>query len=273
MYDEVFIDSKTIRNDVKKPIVNFKLQVIGALYKTIHVSIDIVPAIRIPQWWPVNSNTTVNKVVTQEGCLLLCQEPSGMLTINETQCGVSTYFRVSCAPAEIKLIRTFPEWIRKSYAIAKLMKGNFMCPKLKFGRSKPKSDECSGFQRYKLVEFEAVISSYMLKNCLFHIVNSEPSMLQILPYSGKSYFYNSVALALTIFDYLGKASEEKQLPVYFLPYLNLFEKEETEISEDIEMELTSLSDDEIHDEFRIIKIFCDFITKLYKLHDLNVGHD
>ena len=273
MYDEVFIDSKTIRNDVNKPIVNFKLQVIGSLYKTIHVSIDIVPAIRIPQWWPVNSNTTVNKVVTQEGCLLLCQEPSGMLTINETQCGVSTYFRVSCAPAEIKLIRTFPEWIRKSYAIAKLMKGNFMCPKLKFGRSKPKSDECSGFQRYKLVEFEAVISSYMLKNCLFHIVNSEPSMLQILPYSGKSYFYNSVALALTIFDYLGKASEEKQLPVYFLPYLNLFEKEETEISEDIEMELTSLSDDEIHDEFRIIKIFCDFITKLYKLHDLNVGHD
>lgn len=277
MYDEVFIDSKTIRNVVNKPIVNFTLQIIGVLYKTIHASIDIVPAIRIPLWWPVNSNSTISKVITQstlqEGCLLLCQEPSEMLTLSETQCGVGTYFRVSCAPAEIKLIRTFPEWIRKSYAIAKLMKGNILCPKLKFGRSQPKSDEHSGFQRYKLVQCESVISSYMLKNCLFHIVHSEPSMLQVLPHSGKSYYYNSVALALTIFSYLGKASAEKQLPVYFLPYLNLFEKEETEISEEIGVTLSSFCDDEFHDEFRIIKIFCDFITKLYTLHDLNVGHD
>jgi hypothetical protein len=143
IFDEVYIDFFSISNHLEKPVVNFRLFVIGELYKGIFVSVDVVPALRVKNWRPVEANMNVSEVVSEkilkENFLLLCQEP----LLDQT--GSGTLFRISCAPFEIKLMHSFPAWIRQSYALAKLMKGNFTCPKIKFvieiGDGYPGSDD------------------------------------------------------------------------------------------------------------------------------------
>ena len=265
--DELYIDAFTIRNQVDKPIVNFHLFIIGSVYKGFHVSIDVVPALQTNAWWPDGANLTTDKVVTQsilnEGCLLLCQEPDEIRDIF-WESGQSPFFRISCAPAEIKLMQSFPFWIRRAYAIAKMMKSNFLCPKLKFEKTPQEINSVYlGTQQYNTVSGNDHISSYMLKNCLFHIIVAKPSILQELPMLKKSLLYNSINLALRIYEDLGKAAASKSLPVYFLPYINILEKEKVDNEashwEGFEEESFTL------DACDMIQILCDFILKLNQL--------
>ncbi|CAC5359674.1 unnamed protein product [Mytilus coruscus] len=232
IYDEVFVDGFSIHNRLNTPTINFKLFIVGENYKGIHASIDIVPAIRVLNWRPIGANLTANNIVServlQEDFLMLCQHQEDDEEEFE-EADTDIFFRISCAPLELQLMRSFPKWIRQSYSLAKIMKSNFVCPKIKYERKQmiEIADTFDGNNPSRNDTFIASdeISSYMLKNCLFHTVDSESRILHELPYPHMSVLYNSIVLALKIYDLLEKSAIAGKLPVFLLPRLNIFEEE------------------------------------------------
>jgi hypothetical protein len=111
----------------------------------------------------------------------------------------------------------------------------------------------------------------MLKNSLFHVVTSEPKLVHELPFPRKSFLYNSIALALRVYEFLGRAAVTGKLPVYFLPYLNILGSDEdpdvTSFTsrDEVELDLPRLRNHDTSQPNKI-KVFCDFIIKLYHLN-------
>lgn len=271
IYDEVFVDGFSIHNKLNTPTINFKLFIIGENYKGIHASIDIVPAIRVQNWRPIGANLTVNNIVServfQEDFLMLCQHPEADDEAFE-EVDTDIFFRISCAPLELQLMRSFPKWIRQSYALAKIMKSNFVCPKMKYERKQTIEmfDMFDGNNpsRYDTFIASEEISSYILKNCLFHTVDSEPRILHQLPLPHRSVLYNSIVLALKLYDLLGESALAGNLPVFLLPRLNIFEKdlEQTNNKNVPDEECEVISCDKDVTTCEKIKMFADFIRKL-----------
>lgn len=137
-----------------RPVFTLKLRWIGRTYKNEEISVDIVPAVRIRGWWPSYTNLSSIPVMTDairnEGCLLLLQKPNNL---------PNTILTISCAPAEICLIKTLPDYFRTSYRLCKLLRHRTICPRM---------DPLSGTDDFPFLEASDSITSYMLKNALFH---------------------------------------------------------------------------------------------------------
>ena len=209
--------------DTERPA--FSVQVIwtSCRHKQLHISVDIVPAINPCSWWPRHINTTgmplMTKAVKDKGCLLLAlsQEERGPEEDSEFN------FRISCLPAEKCLMMNLPQVVRDAYVLAKVMIRDDECPAVKFSGDGVTTKDHVVFP-------SSVIKSYMLKNCLLHVLSEESSLItesQGKLLSEKELAKFTVNLTMKIFQKLKQlAGEEEMLPVYFLPSQNILNYED-----------------------------------------------
>ncbi|VDI25037.1 Hypothetical predicted protein [Mytilus galloprovincialis] len=169
----------------------------------------MVPAIRKTAWWSIDPNSLpmMTQKIHDAGCLLLLDTTSDeqsftseypkefiVDTIDRIR-PVQTNLLVSTAPAEVCLMETFPQIVRDSYALAKLF-----------------VDICNVTD----------ISSYMLKNCTFHLLQelrwnpNMPDDISKLP--------SLIELTVQIFMKLFAYNKTYFLPRFFLPEVNMFPK-------------------------------------------------
>ncbi|XP_033116417.1 uncharacterized protein LOC117116471 [Anneissia japonica] len=184
-----------------RPVLTLKLRWFGCLYKDEEISLDIVPAIQKKGWWPSDTEfgnlTLMTQEIKDEGCLLLLQNP---------YLQSDTLLRISCSPAEICLIKSLPLYIKESYRLCKLLKHKSICPRL---------DPDSESDVFPKFEAEDSITSYMLKNSLFHILSTDSITLKTkhTPDFNKSV----INLAGKLLTFLDHSTMHETLPVYFIP--------------------------------------------------------
>jgi hypothetical protein len=216
-----------------KPVNTFSMYWMGSKYKKLKISVDLVPAVYKPGWWPtyikLDKIRLASEKVRAAGCLVLLQMHTENFNVikmrNSTRSTVNSYFidsnkrmlRISVAPAEIALITSLPENFRRGYALAKIMKGDDICPTLEMDRYP--GFEIPEFKRLK-VKPSSVLKSYLLKNCTFYIAAEILGSIEI-NITPKNF-------AIKIFEYLLEHLHERRrdkmvLKPYFLPYANIFE--------------------------------------------------
>ena len=140
----------------------------------------------------------MNATIQQEGCLLLLQthmsddsnliicgmddsinyirdfdiEKGDLITMSS-----KSMLRISCAPSEICLMKSFPPVVRESYALAKLITKE-VCPKTSIPMlSEASLFQCFGFHLSKgvdtYVEANRELNSYMRNNSvIIHLLGS-----------------------------------------------------------------------------------------------------
>ena len=216
-----------------KPPFSLTITWIGARYKQLKISIDIVPAIRIKNWVPPSSFAAreerelpfMTKEIQSEGCFFLLQPTSPQFNMYE-----ETVMRVSLAAVEIMYLRSLPEPVRLSYSLAKAMRNESVCPPVQF--------DINDFK----FGAESVISSYMLKNCLFHAVELHSDELSKCGSETGAEDMASISRiwAIRIYEILRECCERGHLPVFFLRSQDVFtfssvfmnDKEEKDIREE-----------------------------------------
>ncbi|VDI78036.1 Hypothetical predicted protein [Mytilus galloprovincialis] len=183
----------------------------GCKHKQLKIKIDMVPAVRKGAWWPIFSGSIpmMTKTIHDAGCLLLLDTTSDeqsftfqyskefiVDTIDRIR-PVQSNLRVSTAPAEVCLMATLPQIVRDSYALAKLF-----------------VDICKVKN----------ISSYMLKNCTFHVVQeihwilNTPHATSLLP--------SLMNLTVMIFKKLLFYNKKYNLPRFFQPEVNILNQDD-----------------------------------------------
>lgn len=250
-----------LRHYTSKPVFHLKVYWSGLQYKSLLIGIDLVLAVRMKGWWPdgigPNAIPLMAQEIQNEGCMLLLQthlsDDSHLVICGMDDCisyvkdfgqnngdaaSVTSrgMLRISCALAELGLMKSFPPLVRESYALAKLV-ANKVCPKVII----PFRSEETGFRLANLdiedgdahVEPKTEITSYMLKNCVFYVLeemgwkNQGPMCLEGL---------RVVQLTLKVFEHLLKCSNDTHLQAYFLPGINVFDFEMTDIQYVTELE-------------------------------------
>jgi hypothetical protein len=69
-----------LRHLSAKPVFNLTLIWMGDLFKELEISVDLVPGVRVTNWWPCYIDTTKLELITDQihtaGCFLLLQSQS-----------------------------------------------------------------------------------------------------------------------------------------------------------------------------------------------------
>lgn len=238
--------------DTERPALSVQVMWISCRHKQLHISVDIVPAIYPRSWWPRHINTTtmplITKTIKDEGCLLLAlsQEERGPEEDSEFN------FRISCLPAEKCLMINLPSVARDAYVLAKVLVRDDMCPAVKFS-----GDEVT--TKDHVILPSSVIKSYMLKNCLFHVLSEESSLItecQGKLSNERDLMKFTVNLTIKIFQKLQQlAGEAEMLPVYFLPGQNILNYEDLIIYNNDPEEIQ----EDTHDHAAKIGVFCSLL--------------
>jgi len=238
--------------DVERPAFSVQVTWMSCRHKQLDISVDMVPAIYPQSWWPRYIETTtmplMTKAVKDGGCLLLAlsQEERGPEEDSEFN------FRISCLPTEKTLMVNLPQVTKDAYVLAKVLISNEASPAVTF------SGDGVTTKDY-VVHPSSVIKSYMLKNCLLHILSEESSLIsecQEKMLSGRDLTKFTVNLTIKIFRKLQQlAGEEHMLPVYFLPSQNILNYEDLMIYHNDPEEIQKDS----HDLAAQISVFCSML--------------
>lgn len=228
-----------------KPVFNFSVYWIGTVYKQLKISIDLVPVVYNPGWWPANVNfpdfPEIDKKVNEAGCFLILQTRVNDFSNKVLWKGDDIFqtcntardektrrmLRVSAAPAEIALMRTLPDPFRFAYKLTKIVKSK-VCPQIEIDViPSPLYTIQEKFKRKKALPINPshAIKSYMLKNCAFYLWLEMYSSIQKAE-TTDSY----VDLAGRIYEYLLNLSDQRYLNPFFLPYSDVFEFEKDKTS-------------------------------------------
>lgn len=238
--------------DTEKPAISIQVIWMSCRHKQLHISVDIVPALYPRSWWPRHIDTTtmplMTKTVKDEGCLLLAlsQEERGPEEYSEFN------FRISCLPAEKCLMISLPKEVRDAYVLAKVLISDDVCPAVKFSGDEVTTED-------HVVHPSSVIKSYMLKNCLLHVLSEESSLMtecQGKLLSDRDLMKFTVNLTIIIFQKLQQlAGEDEMLPVYFLPSQNILNYEELIIYNNDPDEIQK----DTHEDAAEIGVFCSLL--------------
>ncbi|XP_053384169.1 serine/threonine-protein phosphatase 6 regulatory ankyrin repeat subunit A-like [Mercenaria mercenaria] len=200
-----------VKHGVQEPrgSPNFALTFIWCCckYKNMTVKIDLVPVCQItcPPDSKFYSNTLNPNTNENEGLFILFQNifvspgSSRIITSHEHKA------RTSAANAERKLLNALQQDGRDAYVISKILCCDRVCPSVVFmyRACRKRNPTCA-----------SIVSSFMLKNCLFHVAKEESaetlSKLSVHGYVCK------------IFEKLLQCSLEGNLPCYMFPCQNLF---------------------------------------------------
>lgn len=229
--------------DTERPAFTLQVLWMSCCHKYLHVSVDIVPAIYPSSWWPKHILNPIalplmTETIKKEGCLLL------VLSQEERGPGEDSEFnlRISCVPAERCVTAKLPREVKNAYVLAKALIKDDVCPVVNFtGDGVTTKDHA--------VHPSSTIKSYMLKNCLFHVLSGDSSLTRGCPGEApfeRNYTKFTVNLTMKIFQKLQQlAVQEKMLPVYFFPNQNILNYEDSVIynndPEEIENETHQLA--------------------------------
>lgn len=240
--------------DIERPAFSVQVTWMSCHHKQLHISVDMVPAIYPESWWPRYIDTTtmhlMTKTVKDEGCLLLAlsQEERGPEEDSEFN------FRISCLPAERNLMVNLPQAVKDAYVLAKVLISDEVSPVVTFSGDGVTTED-------HVVHPSSVIKSYMLKNCLLHILSEESSLMtecQEKLLSGRDMMKFTVNLTIRIFYKLQQlAGQEEMLPVYFLPSQNILNYEDLMIYHNDPEEIQK----DTHDLATKISVFCSMLVQ------------
>lgn len=196
-----------LEKDMITTVFMTRLLWIGPWHKQLRIKIDMLPAVKKSAWWPIDpySVPLMTKEIQDAGCLLMLDTRSEYESFTDDYFKEfisdsidridpkSTDLRISTAPAEVCLMKTFPQKVRDSYALAKLFV------------------ELWGTDE---------ITSYMLKNCTFYVMYD----LHWNPNKPEDFETTLSVRELTILilQKLLKFNRESCLPRFFLPEVNVF---------------------------------------------------
>ena len=204
----------------------------GQVYKDMLINVDIVPALHFPNFWPSNVSETalLNSQVKNKGVhVVMALHGERFFKSGEK------HFRLSFSLAETELFHSLPGHIRQGYILAKAVRSPFVC--LQTVLEKPSASDVHGTDNEEptdmetdltwpednIVAAEKVISSYFLKNALFILVNK--SYHKEIDLDMQNTSEDQVILWAThIYDFIENCLEEEQLPSFFVPGINLLEK-------------------------------------------------
>ncbi|CAC5404357.1 unnamed protein product [Mytilus coruscus] len=194
----------------ESPTFHFTVRWQGCLYKDMKVDIDLVPACQIKGWWPGFANIDTLPIdveeLKREGALIMLQTD-----VDDDQKSFSKQ-RISAIKAEKKLMESIPQIAKDAYIVTKILCNNRICPSF-----------CSPLE----MEVSDVLTSYMLKTCMLHVLRSKNEFSTRLyertdviakPYSDDK-LYDFV---IQIFHKLLQFSCEENLPAIIFPELNIF---------------------------------------------------
>lgn len=194
----------------ESPTFNFTVRWQGCLYKDMKIDIDLVPACQIKGWWPqlanIKSLPSFVDELKKEGALIMLQTD-----VDDDHKSFSKQ-RISAIKAEKKLMKSIPQIAKDAYTVSKVLCNNRICPSF-----------CSPFE----MEVSDVITSYMLKTCMLHVLSSKHEFSTKLydrteviakPYSDDK-LYDFI---IQIFYKLLQFSVEENLPAIIFPELNVF---------------------------------------------------
>ena len=116
---------------VKGPSADLTLRWFGAKFKDLFISIDMVPAFRFTNWWPVIAKTNLRGLgdLNTNGCHVVLttyhdkQHKEESIAFN-TQ--VPRHFRISFSQVERRILQTVPQEVRDGFILAKTLRGE--CP-------------------------------------------------------------------------------------------------------------------------------------------------
>lgn len=223
-----------------KPVFNFSVYWMGSTFKQLKVSIDLVPAVYKRGWWPPNIDVKeiplMNERIFAAGCFLMLQTRTQDFDrkrhlLNDSVSHTCNVFgdesdflkrrmlRISATPAEIALMKSLPETFRHAYALGKIVKTKEMCPEIEINELPTRSYlKQKKFQEQtpSPVKPSGLIKSYMLKNCIFYV-------LQEMRHGSKCDSGLKISeVAAKVYKCLLQFVDERCLKPYFLPFSDVF---------------------------------------------------
>lgn len=177
----------------------------GCFYKDFSITIDLALACCVKGYWPKNANidklTCDVQQLREEGALLLIQ------TEFENRLNFPQNVRVSSLNAEIKHMDSIPDIAKDAYRICKICCDSGICPGLVVNHT---------------VEVKDILSSYMLKNCMFHVLEKYQKAdfhdISTKPYKDQELFKFGGQIFHTLLEFLN----EENLPSFIFPWQNIF---------------------------------------------------
>ncbi|XP_062568578.1 uncharacterized protein LOC134230755 [Saccostrea cucullata] len=112
-----------------KPILKLDIDWYGPVMKHIIVSVDIVPAVQIKDWKPVEISDDQPMCSVDEEYLLILHSPERCPWSSKKS---DQLVRISSSLMEKQLLRNLPYICTESYAAAKILKSFNFCPKIQF---------------------------------------------------------------------------------------------------------------------------------------------
>ena len=213
----------------------------GQVYRDMLISVDIVPALHFPKFWPPNVSETalLHSKIKQRGVhVVMALHGESFFQ------GGEKHFRLSFSLAETAIFQALPEYIHSGYILAKAVRSTYVCPQIEpkipttedqlnssgeeqnsemeTEESTHKATELT-MQVNSSISAETVISSYFLKNALYVLVNRSYEKDTNLCVQNVS--EDEVMIwAKQIYDFLENCLQQENLPSFFLPNLNLLER-------------------------------------------------
>ncbi|KAK3095502.1 hypothetical protein FSP39_015434 [Pinctada imbricata] len=186
-----------MKTEATEPVCQFSVDWIGCRFKFLHIKIDLAPACKINDWIPENiDHYKFSGNGHSENYMFLFQSdesPTDRFVAN---------LRVSSLLAERRLMQSLTETERFGYICAKILSTSAVCPEVAV--------------QSKTLEEDEYIGSYILKNCLFHVMHEDET----------NGIHNSRSdireVVIRIFRMLIVFAEQCYLPVYFLPFIDAF---------------------------------------------------
>ncbi|XP_020624487.1 uncharacterized protein LOC110061963 [Orbicella faveolata] len=210
----------------------------GHVYKDMVINVDIVPALHFPCFWPSNVSEAAlfNSQVKSKGVhVVMALHGERFFKSGEK------HFRLSFSLAETELFQSLPGHVRQGYILAKAVRSPYVCSQivpsntvLENPSASEKVHDCDSeeptdmetdftWPEDNVVAAEKVISSYFLKNALFILVNK--SCLKEIDLDIQNTSEDQVVIwARHIYDFLENCLQQEKLPSFFVPGINLLEK-------------------------------------------------
>ena len=94
-----------------------------AIYKNLAISCDIVPVIRMKNWWPSFARHTgalVSSEVKTNGCMVIVK-PQTEFTVSGERVRLLTKFGTSVYLSECSVLLSVPKFVRQAYKLAKIL--------------------------------------------------------------------------------------------------------------------------------------------------------
>lgn len=213
----------------------------GQVYRDLLISVDIVPALHFPRFWPpdVCETPLLHAKVKGKGIhVVMALHAESFFKSGEK------HFRLSFSLAETAIFQALPEHVHSGYILAKAVRSTYVCPQIAPGvrtvqellsssnearHSEGDTDQSTHKETERAlpednnISAEKVISSYFLKNALYQLVNKHYKKHTNLDLQNTSED-QVITWATSIYDFLDNCLEQGNLPSFFFPKLNLLEK-------------------------------------------------